>query len=159
MRLNLIVAHAHHGVIGAGGVIPWHVPGEMAYFKQVTLGHPIVMGRKTWESLPRKPLPGRRNLVITRNPAFFAPGAEVVTSLDDALARCADASEVFVIGGAELFAQALPLVQRAYVTEIDADFSGDTFFAPLDSAQWREVSRRAGASSPPHDFVTYERRS
>jgi dihydrofolate reductase len=159
MRLNLIVAHAHDGVIGAGGSIPWRVPGEMAYFKQITLGHPILMGRKTWESLPRKPLPGRRNLVVTRNPAFVAPGAEVVTSLEAALARCADASEAFVIGGAELFAQALPRVQRAYVTEIDADFAGDTFFPTLDPAQWREVSRRPGESSPPHDFVVYERRS
>lgn len=159
MRLNLIVAHARNGVIGAHGTIPWRVPGEMAYFKQVTLGHPIVMGRKTWESLPRKPLPGRRNLVVTRDRHYVAEGAEVVGSLDDALARCADAEEVFVIGGAELFALALPRVARAFVTEIDLAVEGDVHFAQLDRAQWREVSRRRGASEPAHDFVLYERRN
>jgi dihydrofolate reductase len=159
MRLNLIVARARNGVIGAGGTIPWRVPGEMAYFKQVTLGHPIVMGRKTWESLPRKPLPGRRNLVVTRNANYVAPGADIATSLDAALARCAEAPEVFVIGGAELFHETLSRVQRAYVTEIDADYAGDTFFPPLDPNEWREVSRRPGESTPPHDFVVYERRN
>ena len=159
MRLNLIVAHARNGVIGAGGTIPWRVPGEMAYFKQVTLGHPIVMGRKTWESLPRTPLPGRRNLVVTRDRNYIAEGAEVVASLDEALARCAEAQDVFVIGGAELFALALPRVTRAFVTEIDLEVDGDVHFPALDPAQWREVSRRRGATEPTHDFVVYERRA
>ena len=159
MRLNLIVARARNGVIGAGGTIPWRVPGEMAYFKQVTLGHPIVMGRKTWESLPRRPLPGRRNLVVTRDRNYIAEGAEVVASLEEALARCADAHEVFVIGGAELFALALPRVTRAFVTEIDLEVDGDVHFPALDPAQWREVSRRRGATEPTHDFVVYERRA
>ena len=158
MRLNLIVARARNGVIGASGTIPWRVPGEMAYFKQVTLGHPIVMGRKTWESLPRKPLPGRRNLVVTRDRNYVAEGAEVATSLDEALARCAEAQDVFVIGGAELFTLALPRVTRAFVTEIDLEVDGDVHFPALDPAQWREVSRRRGATEPPHDFVVYERR-
>ena len=158
MRLNLIVARARNGVIGAGGTIPWRVPGEMAYFKQVTLGHPIVMGRKTWESLPRTPLPGRRNLVVTRDRNYIAEGAEVATSLDEALARCAEAQDVFVIGGAELFALALPRVTRAFVTEIDLEVDGDVHFPALDPAQWREVSRRRGATEPTHDFVVYERR-
>jgi dihydrofolate reductase len=159
MRVNLIVARARNGVIGANGTIPWRVPGEMAYFKQVTLGHPIVMGRKTWESLPRRPLPGRRNLVVTRNASYAADGAEVVASLDEALARCAGVDEVFVIGGAELFAQALPQAGRAFVTEIDIDVVGDTHFPALDPAQWRAVSRRRGDSEPAHDFVVYERTS
>ena len=159
MRLNLIVARARNGVIGAGGTIPWRVPGEMAYFKQVTLGHPIVMGRKTWESLPRTPLPGRRNLVVTRDRNYIAEGAEVVASLDEALARCAEAQDVFVIGGAELFALALPRVTRAFVTEIDLEVDGDVRFPALDPAQWREVSRRRGATEPTHDFVVYERRA
>ena len=158
MRLNLIVAHARNGVIGARGTIPWRVPGEMAYFKQVTLGHPIVMGRRTWESLPRKPLPGRRNLVVTRDRRYVAEGAEVVASLDEALTRCADAQEVFVIGGAELFALALPSVTRAFVTEIDLAVDGDVLFPALEPSQWREVSRRRGDSAPVHDFVVYERR-
>ena len=158
MRLNLIVARARNGVIGAGGTIPWRVPGEMAYFKQVTLGHPIVMGRKTWESLPRRPLPGRRNLVVTRDRNYIAEGAEVVASLEEALARCADAQDVFVIGGAELFALALPRITRAFVTEIDLEVDGDVHFPALDPAQWREVSRRRGATDPTHDFVVYERR-
>ena len=158
MRLNLIVARARNGVIGAGGTIPWRVPGEMAYFKQVTLGHPIVMGRKTWESLPRTPLLGRRNLVVTRDRNYIAEGAEVVASLDEALARCAEAQDVFVIGGAELFALALPRVTRAFVTEIDLEVDGDVHFPALDPAQWREISRRRGATEPTHDFVVYERR-
>jgi len=158
MRLNLIVARARNGVIGAGGTIPWRVPGEMAYFKQVTLGHPIVMGRKTWESLPRRPLPGRRNLVVTRDRNYIAEGAEVVASLEEALARCADAQDVFVIGGAELFALALPRITRAFVTEIDLEVDGDVHFPALDPAQWREVSRRRGETNPTHDFVVYERR-
>ena len=159
MRLNLIVARARNGVIGAGGTIPWRVPGEMAYFKQVTLGHPIVMGRKTWESLPLKPLPGRRNLVVTRDRNYVAEGAEVAISLDEALARCAEAQDVFVIGGAELFALALPRITRAFVTEIDLEVDGDVHFPALDPAQWREVSRRRGATEPTHDFVVYERRA
>ena len=159
MRLNLIVARARNGVIGAGGTIPWRVPGEMAYFKQVTLGHPIVMGRKTWESLPLKPLPGRRNLVVTRDRNYVAEGAEVAISLDEALARCAEAQDVFVIGGAELFTLALPRVTRAFVTEIDLEVDGDVRFPALDPAQWREVSRRRGATEPTHDFVVYERRA
>ena len=159
MRLNLIVARARNGVIGAGGTIPWRVPGEMAYFKQVTLGHPIIMGRKTWESLPRKPLPGRRNLVVTRDPRYVAEGADIATSLDGALALCADAPDVFVIGGAELYTLALPRVARAFVTEIDVAPDGDAHFPALDAAHWREVSRRRGDSQPAHDFVVYERRS
>jgi dihydrofolate reductase len=122
----------------------------------MTLGHPIVMGRKTWESLGR-PLPGRRNIVVTRNAEYAAPGADIVTSLAAALALCQGMAEVFVIGGAELYAQALPLATRAIVTEIDADFDGDAHFPVLDPRHWHETARTPGATEPSHAFVTYER--
>lgn len=157
-RISLIVARARNGVIGRDGGLPWKIPGELAHFKRTTMGHPIVMGRKTWESLGR-PLPGRRNIVVTRNARYVAPGAEVVTSLPAALALCAGADEVFVIGGAELYAQALPLARRAIVTEIDADYDGDAHFPALDPAQWRETARSPGSGAPAHAFVTYERRA
>jgi dihydrofolate reductase len=155
-RISLVVARARNGVIGRDGALPWKIPGELAHFKRVTLGHPIVMGRKTWESLGR-PLPGRRNIVVTRNADYTAPGAEVVTSLPAALALCQGAAEVFVIGGAELYAQALPLATRAIVTEIDADFDGDAHFPALDPQHWHETARTPGVTEPPHAFVTYER--
>lgn len=156
-RIALIVARARNGVIGRDGRLPWRIAGELAHFKRTTIGHPILMGRKTWESIGR-PLPGRRNIVVTRNAGYVAQGAEVATSLAQALALCAEADQVFVIGGAELYAQALPLAARAIVTEIDADFDGDTRFPALDPAQWQEVAREPGAGTPPHAFVTYERR-
>lgn len=157
MRINLIVAHARNRTIGLRGTIPWRIPGEQAYFRQVTLGHPIVMGRRTWESIGR-PLPGRRNIVVSRSPDRPAPGAEVFGSLDDALAACADAPEVFVIGGAELYALALPRASRVFATEIDADYPGDAFFPPLAPSEWIETQRRRGPGEPAHDFVIYERR-
>lgn len=157
-RISLIVARARNGVIGRDGGLPWKIPGELAHFKRSTMGHPIVMGRKTWESLGR-PLPGRRNIVVTRNAQYAAPGAEVVASLPAALALCADVDEVFVIGGAELYAQALPLARRAIVTEIDADYDGDAHFPALDPAQWQETARSVGPGAPAHAFVTYERRA
>ncbi len=106
-RVSIIVARARNGVIGKDNAMPWKIPGEQAYFKRITMGHPIVMGRRTWESIGR-PLPGRRNIVVTRNAAYTAPGAEVAGSLGAALALCAGAAEVFVIGGAELYRLALP---------------------------------------------------
>ena len=139
-RLTLIVARARNGVIGKDNTMPWKIPGEQAYFKRVTMGHPIIMGRKTWESIGR-PLPGRRNIVVTRNPDFVAPGAEVASSLDVALAQCAGAPEAFVIGGAELYHQALPHAARLLITEIDHDFDGDTYFPAPDPSHWREATR------------------
>ncbi len=158
MRLTLIVAYARHRVMGLNNAIPWRIAGEQAYFKRVTLGHPIVMGRKTWESLPRRPLPGRQNIVVTRNAAYTAEGAHIVHSLDAALALCRAAPEVFVIGGAELYALALPWASRVMATEIDADIAGDTYFPALD-ATWRETLRVAGptdAGQLPHAFATYD---
>jgi dihydrofolate reductase len=161
MRVTLIVAYARNRVIGRGNGIPWKIKGEQAHFKRVTDGHPIVMGRKTWESLPRRPLPGRRNLVVSREASYSAEGAEVFGSLDAALAACADAADVFVIGGAQIYAQALPRADRVIATEIDLDVAGDAFFPALPPAGWHEVERRPGPTEDgqtPHAFVTYERR-
>jgi dihydrofolate reductase len=157
--VNLIVAWARHRVIGRAGTLPWHLPEDLRHFKLATLGHPIVMGRKTWESIGRA-LPGRRSIVVTRNAHFTAPGGETAGSLAQALAMCAGAPEVFVIGGAQLFAEALPLARRLIVTEIDADFEGDTFFPPFDAAAWRETAREHQGPAPQRpfgiDFVTLE---
>jgi dihydrofolate reductase len=158
-RVNLIVAWSHGRVIGLGGTLPWHLPDDLRHFKRTTLGYPIIMGRRTWESIGR-PLPGRRSIVVTHNPGWSAPGCERAESLPQALAMCAGAGEVFVIGGARLFADALPLAQRLFLTEIDADFEGDTFFPPIDLARWRETSREhlPPATGRPFslDFVTLE---
>ena len=160
-RLTLIIARARNGVIGKDNAMPWRIPGEQAYFKRVTMGHPIIMGRRTWESIGR-PLPGRRSIVVTRNPAFVAPGAEVVASLEAALARCADVPEVFVIGGAELYRLALPHADCLRITEIDHDFEGDTYLPAPDPTQWREVGRERNGPTAERDFsvdyVEYERR-
>jgi dihydrofolate reductase len=161
MRVNLIYAQARGGVIGANGDMPWRLPEDLAHFKATTLGAPVVMGRKTWDSIPPKfrPLPGRRNLVITRQTDWRADGAEVAHSLDEALARLHDEAEVWVMGGAQIYAQAQSLAQRAVVTEIDANFAGDAFAPQLDGA-WRETQRSARQLSRgglAYCFVTWER--
>jgi len=162
--VTLIVARARNGVIGHSGALPWHLPEDLKRFKALTLGHSVLMGRKTWDSILArngKPLPGRRNVVVSRDPSLVAPGAQVVDSLAAALAVCADAPEVFVIGGAQIYAAALPLAQRALVTEIDADFAGDAVMPPLGPG-WHETAREP--HGPPAErqwvfaFVTYERR-
>jgi len=138
--LALIAAVARNGVIGRAGKLPWRLPDDLAHFKRTTLGHPLIMGRKTWESL-RGPLPGRRNLVVTRAPGYRADGAEVFGSLDAALAACAPETDAFVIGGAEIYAQALPRADRLYLTRVHADVSGDALFPELGSDEFREISR------------------
>ena len=159
-RLTLIAARARNGVIGRNNQMPWKIPGEQAYFKRMTMGHPIVMGRKTWASIGR-PLPGRRNIVITRDHAYSAIGADVVGSLDEALSLAGEADEIFVIGGGQLYAEAMSRASRLMLTEIDADFDGDTFMPPPDRAQWRETSREhhppAGDRAFGYSFVVYER--
>lgn len=157
-RLTLIAAVARNGVIGNDNALPWRLPEDLKRFKELTLGHPIIMGRKTWASLGR-PLPGRRNIVISRDPDFKAPGGIVVASLAAALAACADASEAFVIGGAEIYALALPEAQCLRLTEIDRDFPGDTHFPGFDPAAWRETERKShrAADGLDYAFVTYQR--
>jgi dihydrofolate reductase len=142
MRLGMIWAQAANGVIGRDGQLPWHLPEDLAHFKQVTLGAPVVMGRRTWDSLPPRfrPLPGRRNIVVTRQPRWQAEGAERVGSLDEALALCAAEPVAWVIGGAQLYALAAPLAQVAEVTHIEREVQGDAY-APVLGPGWREVAR------------------
>lgn len=160
MKLNLILARARNGVIGRGNTLPWHLPEDMAHFKRTTLGCPVIMGRKTWDSLPAKfrPLPGRLNVVVTRQPDWAAEGAVVAHSLEAACAACPPDSTAWVIGGAELYAQALTLASVAVVTEIDADFEGDAF-APRFGPAWVETSRESQASTNglTFSFVTYQK--
>ena len=160
-RLTLIVARARNGAIGFGGTLPWRLPEDLAHFKRTTMGHPIIMGRRTWSSIGRA-LPGRRSIVVSRNASFDAPGAEVVPSLEAALERAGDAPEVFVIGGARLFAEAAQRAQRMIVTQIDADFEGDTFFPQPDPREWVAVEREPHAATATRpfaiEFITYDRR-
>jgi len=159
-RINLIYARANNGVIGKDGVMPWHLPEDLAHFKQLTLGCPVIMGRKTWDSLPAKfrPLPGRTNIVITRQDDWQTEGASRASSLAQALQMAGAAPEVWIIGGAQIYAQAEPLAVRAEVTEIAQDFEGDAY-APTLGPAWRETARSAHVSTKglPFSFVTLER--
>ena len=158
-RLHLIFARAANGVIGKDGGLPWQLPEDMAHFRRTTSGQPVIMGRKTWESLPPKfrPLPGRTNIVVTRQTAWQAQGALRAASLKQALALCPAGADAWVIGGAEIYRQALPLAHTAVVTQIDADFAGDAH-APQFGPQWRETARQphTAASGLSFSFVTYE---
>lgn len=164
MQLNLIYARAANGVIGRDNALPWHLPEDLAHFKRHTLGCPVIMGRKTWDSLPPKfrPLPGRLNIVITRNAQWQPePASDQVrraASLQAACALCPADATAWVIGGADIYRQAEPLAQRAVVTEIARDFEGDAH-APTLGAPWREVARESHVSAGglPFAFVTYER--
>lgn len=143
MRVSLVVAMAHDGVIGRDGGMPWHLPAELKRFRAITMGKPIVMGRRTHDSIGRA-LPGRRNIVLSRDPAYrAAEGCEVFPSLDAALAVLGDCEEVMIIGGATLYAEALPRATRLHLTEIDAELAGDTWFPAFDRNQWREVASEA----------------
>ena len=158
MRLHLVFARAANGVIGINNTLPWHLPEDLAHFKRTTLGCPVIMGRKTWDSIPAKfrPLPGRTNVVVTRQADWQAPGALRAGSVEQAMQLCADQPDAWVIGGAQIYAQALPLASSAVVTEIDADFEGDSF-APLLGAGWAESTREphVAASGLRFSFVTY----
>lgn len=138
MRRSLIVARARNGAIGLANAMPWHLPADLAHFKRTTLGHPVIMGRRTWESIGRA-LPGRKNIVVSRTPGFRAEGAQVVGSLEEAWRASEGAEEAFVIGGAHLYAEALPEADRIYLTDVMAEVEGDTFFPRLDPRDWRET--------------------
>ncbi|MBN8775986.1 dihydrofolate reductase [Thiomonas arsenitoxydans] len=159
-QLVLIAAVARNGMIGKDGGMPWHLPADLQHFKRLTLGHPILMGRRTWDSLGR-PLPGRRNIVISRQPGWQAAGAEHAESLPAALQRVSDDVSndalAFVIGGAQLYAQALPLVDRLELTEIDYDFDGDTRFPDWDRSRFTETARESHLAPEgwAYHFVTY----
>lgn len=160
MKLGLIYARARNGVIGAGGTLPWHLPADLAHFKAKTQGCPVIMGRKTWDSLPPRfrPLPGRRNIVVTRQDHWQSAGAERAQSLAQAMALCADVPTAWVIGGAEIYAQALPLAQVVEVTEIDRDYAGDAY-APALGPHWAASARQEHLddSGLRYAFVTYHR--
>ena len=160
MKLKLILARAANGVIGRNNTLPWHLPEDMAHFKRLTMGCPVIMGRKTWESLPPRfrPLPGRQNIVLTRQDDWQAPGAVRAESVLQAMALCPPDSTAWIIGGAEVYAQALPLADQAEITEIEADYEGDAF-APQFDPQWRETARERHVSYTglKFSFVTYIR--
>jgi dihydrofolate reductase len=165
-RISLIVAVARNGVIGRDNTIPWRIRSEQRFFKETTMGRPLVMGRLTWESLKR-PLPGRANLVVSRTPGYAAPGAEVFPSLPEALdaaRRIAErdgVDELFVMGGAGLYAEALELADRIYLTEVDLAPEGDVRFPAFDRSRWREVSRTphpATAGEPGYTVLVLDRR-
>jgi dihydrofolate reductase len=156
--ISLVAALARNRAIGIGNRLPWRLPEDLRRFKRLTMGAPVIMGRRTRESIGR-PLPGRRNIVVTRQRAASWEGCVVAHSLDEALAAATDAPEVFVIGGAELYAQALARAGRLYLTLIDAEYPGDAWFPELDPAGWREIERAASVSAGglAYAFVTYER--
>ena len=158
--LILIAAVARNGAIGKDNALLWRLPEDLKFFKRTTLGCPVIMGRKTFESIGR-PLPGRRNIVITRNAAWQHEGAEVVHTLDEARERVASEARVFVIGGGELYAQALPQADQLILTEVDADFDADTFFPTWDRTAFTEVSRETHTAEAgwPYHFVVYQRRT
>ena len=139
--MSFVVAVSRNGVIGREGALPWHISSDLRRFKEITMGKPVIMGRKTWDSLPRKPLPGRRNIVITRQPGFAAEGAETATTPEDALRLAGDAPEVAVIGGGEIYRLFWPAADRLYLTEVDLEIEGDTHFPAVDPAEWQEVAR------------------
>lgn len=160
-EVTIIAAVARDGAIGIGGDMPFHIGADLRRFKALTMGHPMVMGRKTFESLPGGALPGRRNIVVTRNAAFCAPGAERASSLAEALEMCGSCGEVMVIGGGEIYRQAMPMARRLLLTEIDAEVPGAEVFFPDKGAGWKVVEKsepavdpRSGAS---YRFVTYTR--
>ena len=160
-RLEFVVAVSRNGVIGRGNALPWRLPADLQHFKRTTLGHPVLMGRRTWESIGR-PLPGRTNLVLTRSPDYAAPGAVVVRSLDDARSAARGAPSLMVIGGAELYRALFDAAAVLHLTEVHADVDGDVRFPDWDRAAWREAWREEHAADErhafPYAFVRYERR-
>jgi dihydrofolate reductase len=157
-RIYLVAAVASNGIIGSNGRLPWRFPEELRHFKEVTLGHPVIMGRRTWESL-KGPLKGRHNIVVTRTPGYQAPGASVASSLGAALALCGGAPKAMVIGGSQLFEESLPIAAGLELTEIHRDYAGDTWFPPYDRSPWREIKReaRTAADGTRFDYVLYEK--
>jgi len=157
-RLYLVAAVAKNGVIGAGGKLPWHLPEDLKHFRKLTLGHPVIMGRRTWESLGR-PLPGRENIVITRRVGYEATGASVASSVEAAIALCIGEPVAFVIGGAEIYAATLPIADGLVLTEIDRDYAGDTCFPAWDREAWRATQKETHTSTDGvrFDFVLYEK--
>jgi dihydrofolate reductase len=156
-KIYLVAAVASNGVIGVNGQLPWHLPEDLQHFKRLTMGHPIIMGRRTWESL-KKPLPGRENIVVTSNPGYDAPGAALASSLESALALCAGESVAFVIGGHQLFKESMPIADGLVMTEIAKDYAGDTYFPEYDHSRWKATQREGHVAKDgtKFSFVLYE---
>lgn len=159
-RISIIVAMARNRTIGINNTLPWRIPEDLKHFKALTMGHCMIMGRKTFDSIG-KPLPGRTSIVVTRNRDLRIEGCSMAYSLEDAIVACENKDEIFVVGGAELYAQALPLTDTLYVTEIQQDVEGDTHFPQFKHTQWQEISREKRHQETPHPlefhFVTYKR--
>lgn len=149
--ISLIYAQSRNGIIGGDGGLPWHISSDLKRFKELTMGKPVIMGRKTWDSLPRKPLPGRMNIVVTRQDGFAAEGAVVVMSVDEALNRAGDAFETCVIGGAEIYRLFLAKAKRIYLTEVDLDVAGEAKAPILDDRDWTLVSEERQPKGPKDD--------
>lgn len=164
VRVNLVVARSRNGVIGVRNQLPWRLPKDLAYFKKITMGHPLLMGRKTFESIGRA-LPGRRNIVLTTQGAWSAPGVDVVSSIEAALELCftAELVELMVIGGEQVYRQCLARADRLFVTEVDAEIDGDAFFPEISQEKWQAVQKEhhyADENNPfDYAFVTYEKLS
>lgn len=157
--LSVIAAMARNRIIGVNNTLPWRLPEDLKHFKALTMGHPIIMGRKTFESIG-KPLPGRSTVIVTRDSGYRVEGCLSATSIDAAIAACAGEPEIFFVGGAELYAQVLPRADRLYLTEIQADYAGDAWFPAFDRDAWQETARdcRVNPDGLRYDFVTYRRR-
>jgi dihydrofolate reductase len=157
--ISMIVARSRNNVIGRDNQMPWKISADLQFFKRVTMGHPVIMGRKTWESIGR-PLPGRRNIVVSRNANYPITGGELVGSLEEALSSLAEFPRVFVIGGEQLFTQAFDKADRLYITEIDLDIEGgDTFFEVPNASSWKEIERTPGSEGDiTFSFITLERK-
>ena len=157
-RLSLIVAMARNRVIGIDNTLPWHLPEDLKHFKDLTMGHHIIMGHKTYDSIGR-PLPGRTTVIVTRDPGYTMAGCLIAHSLDEAVKLSEGDDEAFFVGGSSLYEQALPLADRLYITEIQADYEGDAHFPEFDRAHWRETARerKTSANGLVHDFVVYDR--
>lgn len=160
--ISLIAAISRNGVIGKNNTLPWRLPADLQHFKKVTTGHCIITGRKNYEDIG-KPLPNRTNIIVTRQSGFSAPGCIVVHSLEEALDQCSGEQEVFVIGGAVLYTHALPLADKLYITHVDADIDGDTYFPSIDWTEWQQTAkeRKCADDNNPHDYVfaEYQRKS
>lgn len=158
--LSLIVAVGENNEIGKGGRMPWHLPADLKHFKALTLGKPVIMGRKTYEAIG-KPLPGRRNMVVSRSPGYRAPGCEVAPSFTDALVVSAGVAEIMVIGGGEIYREALPRAQRIYLTRVHGHFDADTFFPTIDPSEWREIVHEEHTADTrnahSYSYITLER--
>lgn len=158
MNISIIVAIAHGGVIGKDNQLLWKIPEDMKWFRTITTGHPVIMGRKTFESIG-KALPNRRNIIITRDVNYKKDGIEIANSLEEAINLCENSDEVFIIGGGEIYKQAIPLVNKLYITHVHKEYDADTFFPEINASDWMETTRDDHESSDvSYSFVTYEKK-